>query len=225
MTSHVSILVASAFCAATAFSIDFLPVPGSQKGQVTFVNRQTRLAESEILTVCRAIENATKCRAAIGSPDGAKVVIEVVDDATSPAITAYPEDYRATVNVGKLGKNLKGMAIEKFYPSRCRKELLRAFCFACGAGGSQYPNNIMAIGDISDLDLVEEFIPGDTATACQMRLAKAGVTRIRFVTYAKACRDGWAPPPTNDYQAAIWKKVHQIPDKPLTIEYDPKRDK
>ena len=206
-----------ASCALWAFGIEFLPVPGSQKGQVTFVNKQTRLAESEIQTVCGIIEKATKCKAAIGVAEDSPVVIEIVEDETSPAMTAYPEDYKAIVNVGRLDKNLKGRALEKFYPARCRKELLRAFCFACGAGGSQYPNNIMAIGDLTDLDLCEEFIPGDTASTCEMRLTKVGVTPTRFVSYAKACREGWAPAPTNDQQRVIWDKVHAMPTEPLKI--------
>ena len=36
---------------------------------------------------------------------------------------------------------------------------------------------------------------------------------------------GWAPQPTNEVQRAIWDKVHAIPDKPLTIEFNPKKDK
>ena len=225
MTSQILSVAVLFISSASVLGIDFLPVPDSQKGRVTFANRQTRLAESEIASACETIEKATKCKAVIGTSEGAKVLIEVIDDLTSPIMTAYPEDYKAVVNVGKLDKNLKGKALERFYPSRCRKELLRAFCFACGAGGSQYPNNIMAIGDITELDLYDEFIPGDTASTCELRLAKVGVTPIRFATYAKACREGWAPSPTNDQQRAIWDKIHQIPDKPMTIEFDPKRDK
>ena len=44
-------------------------------------------------------------------------------------------------------------------------------------------------------------------------------------THKKACQEGWAPAPTNDVQKAIWEKVHAIPDKPMTIEFDPKKDK
>lgn len=223
MKKYIHVMVVCFFCATTALAIDILPVPNSQKGQITFVNRQTRLAESEIVSVCVAIEKATKCKAAIGAIDGAKIAIEVIDDESSPVMTAFPEDYRAIVNVGKLDKNLKGKALEKFYASRCRKELLRAFCFACGAGGSQYPDNIMAISDITDLDLVEEFIPGDTASTCGTRLAKIGITPTRFVSYAKACRDGWAPTPTNDAQKAIWDKVHAMPTEPIKIKPETKK--
>ena len=210
-------------CSLAAFGIDFLPVPGSQKGQVTFVNKQSRLPEGEIQAVCVVIEKATKCKTVLGTKEGAgaQVVIEVLDDATSPVMAAYPEDYRASVNVGRLDKNLKGRALDKFFTARCRKELLRAFCFACGAGGSQYPNNIMAIGDVTDLDLCEEFIPGDTVLTCVMRLAKIGIKPTKFVSYAKACREGWAPAPTNEVQKIIWDKVQadkeRGPSNPITI--------
>ena len=48
---------------------------------------------------------------------------------------------------------------------------------------------------------------------------------ISIASYRTACKQGWAPSPTNEIQKAIWNQIHQIPDKPLTIEYDPKKDK
>lgn len=222
MKSLLSWAVAT-IVAASTFAVEFLPLPGSQKGQIVFINRQERLAVSEIEAVCREIAKATKCKAVLGEAAEGQVIIEIIDDKDSPALAAYPEDYKATVNVGKLDKGLTGKGIEKFYVPRCRKELLRAFCFACGAGGSQYPDNIMAIGRLADLDLVEEFIPGDTAFTCVARIIKIGVTPTKFVPYAKACREGWAPAPTNDVQKAIWDKVHAMPTEPLKIKPETKK--
>ena len=222
-------LIAFAVCVSCGLGIqavDFLPAPGSQKGSVVIVNKQSRLPEAELQEVCQQIEKATKCKAEVASGEGAQVIIEVIDDAESPILTAWPEDYKAKVNVAKLDKNLKGKALEKFYASRCRKEILRAFCYACGAGGSQYPDNIMAIKDITGLDLVEEFIPGDTSTACVARLVNIGVTPTKFVSYARAVRDGWAPAPTNEVQQSVWDKIKaqqaQKPTKPLKITPDMK---
>ena len=48
---------------------------------------------------------------------------------------------------------------------------------------------------------------------------------MRRIPYRQACQEGWAPAPTNAVQRAIWNKVHQIPDSPLVIEFDPKRDR
>ena len=50
---------------------------------------------------------------------------------------------------------------------------------------------------------------------------KLGVAVRRRVSYHKACEERWAPAPTNDIQRAIWDKVHAIPDKPITIKFDP----
>ena len=40
-------------------------------------------------------------------------------------------------------------------------------------------------------------------------------------TYLRACHLGWAPPPTNDVQRAIWEKIkaekERGPTKPITI--------
>jgi len=35
--------------------------------------------------------------------------------------------------------------------------------------------------------------------------------------------EGWAPAPTNEYQKIVWDKVHAIPQKPMKIEFDPKK--
>ena len=55
--------------------------------------------------------------------------------------------------------------------------------------------------------------------------AVAAAIGKRSVPYSRACREGWAPPPTNDVQRTIWKQVHAVPDKPIKIEFDPKKDK
>ncbi len=78
---------------------------------------------------------------------------------------------------------------------------------------------------IRGLDTVQEFIPIDMANRYTSYLATLGVKPAHERTYRQACKEGWAPPPTNDIQRAIWQKVHKIPDNPMTIEYDPKKDK
>ena len=58
----------------------------------------------------------------------------------------------------------------------------------------------------------------DTAT-------RLGCAEAKFTTYKQACREGWAPPPTNDVQKAIWDQVRQMPAKPIKIEFDPAKGK
>ena len=52
-----------------------------------------------------------------------------------------------------------------------------------------------------------------------------GTTFLSIIAYRVACKQGWAPPPKTEAQRIIWKQTHQVPDKPITIEYDPKIDK
>jgi len=34
-----------------------------------------------------------------------------------------------------------------------------------------------------------------------------GMAAPKLVPYLKACQEGWAPVPTNDYQKAVWERV------------------
>ena len=196
-------------------------VKGSRKGRIAFVNLQNRLPAADIAAAAANVAKETMCQVDVGAADGAQVVVEVVDNETDAALTAYPEEFRARVNIARLSAGLKGSAVEKFFASRCRKELLRAFCYACGVAGSQYPRNTMAITRISDLDLVGEFIPGDTVGMCTDRLNGIGVTPARYVGYARACIDGWAPAPTNEAQKIVWEKAREMkergPSNPIKI--------
>ena len=63
----------------------------------------------------------------------------------------------------------------------------------------------------------------DMVKRAEKYMEKCGVTPLRIATYRQACREGWAPAPTNDVQKAIWDKVHAIPKSPMKIEFDPKK--
>ena len=56
-----------------------------------------------------------------------------------------------------------------------------------------------------------------------------GIIPCRRLIYEDACREGWAPAPTNDYQKAIWESVKaeqsKDPEKAIKIKYDPKKGK
>lgn len=139
-----------------------------------------------------------------------------------PALLCAPEDYWSTVNVTRL---LAGEPDEATLKSRIVKELWRALAYALGAANSpQQPCVMRPISRAGDLDLhkVAALTPQPLmamhGTINQLDFAKGGQ-----VTYRRACEEGWAPAPTNDVQKAVWDKVHQMPKKPIGIEYDPKK--
>ena len=46
---------------------------------------------------------------------------------------------------------------------------------------------------------------------------------VMMVTYGRAVREGWAPAPTNEYQKAIWDKIHAMPTEPIKIKPETKK--
>ena len=100
---------------------------------------------------------------------------------------------------------------------------MRAFAAVSGGLGSQYPGNMMGIAKIEDLDLVEPFLPMDKLQAIVKHLESRGVTPTIIAHYRQACQQGWAPAPTNEYQKAIWDKVHQLPTAPIKIKPETKK--
>ena len=75
-----------------------------------------------------------------------------------------------------------------------------------------------------DLDAVtlEEY-GVDVQMALARLLPSYGVIPYTQTTYRKAVQQGWAPAPTNEYQKAVWDKVHAAPKNPMKIEFDPKK--
>ena len=50
-----------------------------------------------------------------------------------------------------------------------------------------------------------------------------GVNPEKIVSYRKACEEGWAPQPTNDFQKAVWDDVHAMPSEPIKIKPEEKK--
>lgn len=214
------------------------PKPGTQKGCIRFLNTQKELDASELKKVEDAINKydvykiefkdakpkGCAIELARDNKDAGVVIVIVSDDKTSPLLVS-PDEHWAVVNIRGLREGLMSdEAVAKFFPSRCRKQLIRAFVLACSGNGSQYMKNFFYNTKTSDFDLYHEFVPMDAVTRCKEFLARIGVTPTQFVTYRKGVSEGWAPAPTNDIQKAIWDEVHTIPSKPIKIEFDPKTD-
>ena len=134
-----------------------------------------------------------------------------------------PEQHWAIVNVAAITKGAKD---DVFAAARTRKEVMRAFLCAAGAMDSQYPGSMMSpVKTPDELDKVIEDPPVDAIMRAQNSMKSVGLTPLEITTYLKACQEGWAPAPTNEFQKAVWDKVHSVPDKPLKIEFDPASQK
>ena len=154
----------------------------------------------------------------------ANAVVFVVADPTLPMTLVAPESRWGVVNVTKLSE---GDPTRDVLAKRVHTAVFRAIAGVIGAYGSQYPGTIMEgilsakeMGNHSDY----AFIP-DSQMAVVNFLPKIGMKQGQTITYAKACKLGIAPAPTNDIQKAIWEEVHAPPSKPIKITYDKDKQK
>lgn len=217
-----------------------LLAPGSLKGTIGFVDRSSGIDHLEINKMISTVSKEMKynykvqkqeAKGGLPSQDdvravGCDVAIFIVSDAHLPPMLVAPEERWSLVNVEKLRKGLKEDVVGKrLLGARCRGELMRAFALVCGNGTSQYPNNVLDAITVEGLDETDpDVLVFDMYQRCKQHLERLGITPKKLVTYSAACQQGWAPEPTNDVQRAIWNKVHSTPDKPIKIQFDPKRD-
>ena len=106
-------------------------------------------------------------------------------------------------------------------PERTAKESVKAFALIAGAANSNYGVTFLSTTRPQELDSISAIeFPVDISECIKKQLAIINVMPEVNVTYRQACQEGWAPPPTNEYQKAAWDKVHAPPEKPMKIKYD-----
>lgn len=217
----------------------FVDKPGTGLGSILFANIQKRVPIADLTSPVDYIAKFTKLKVSIrdingaayeASRDGvlksgANMLIIVKDEpkSASPLIIS-PDEAWATVNVAALAQDNPRGDVLAF---RLRKELSRAFIFLCGGVNTQYEktpaNYCSSIKDLDTIDMDE--VPADLIARFRTYTPGYGVTPTITATYKTACKHGWAPPPTNDVQKAIWDEIRQLPSKPIKIEYDPAKGK
>ena len=103
-------------------------------------------------------------------------------------------------------------------------ELNRVAVMVFGGFVSQFKASPMqTVRSPEDLDkLVGEGITFDAVQAMMRNLQNRGVKPMRRTTYRRACEEGWAPEPTNEFQKVIWEKIKaeqsEKPSNPLRIK-------
>lgn len=176
--------------------------------------------------VISAPDVAAKPNTAAVKKLGGTLAVFVKDDAACDVtVLAAPDSRWAVVNVAALDADKPG---DEILGARVKKAVLRAAALICGGGSSQYSMSLAgAFKDpVKDYDrFAKAGLPGDTYGRMADYLLTLGMRPINRTTYINACQEGWAPQPTNEFQKAIWDKVHAIPSKPIKIEYNEKRDK
>jgi len=192
------------------------------EGRIVVVNCQDKLSESVIrarienyAAVLKYNFELTNGSWSINSskPEGAKIAVFVVNDSTMPMSLIAPESGWGVINTAFLDTE-----------ARFKREMTRVFCLTAGAARSNVRTSVMQnVTSAADLDkLGSDGFTMDMVQAIRGNLHELGVTPGRTTSYRRACQEGWAPTPTNEYQKAIWDKIHELPTDPIKIKYDPK---
>ena len=195
------------------------------EGKAVVVNCQTKFPQTTLSSAMQQFKEILKVEIEIRDgkwsfgdkiPSDSNIALYVIDDPGLPMSLVATEAKWGVANVSQISDE----------PS-FKKQVSRIAIATFGAGVSQYKISPMQpVFSVHDLSrLMGCTLTVDSTLAIKANLEKLGMTQTKMTTYRKACEEGWAPQPTNEYQKAIWDKVHAIPDKPLTIEYDPKKDK
>lgn len=156
-------------------------------------------------------------KTAVESAKG-NVSVVLTESDVFPALVSMPEEKCVIVNVTALAKD--SPAPEKL-ATRLRKEISRGVAFAFGCSYPMTTGNVMdPIFSLSDLDrpIVEMLGVPQRPTIDRVSEKVFGMKRYKLSNYRIACQEGWAPAPSNDYQRAIWKEVHELPSEPIKIE-------
>ena len=202
------------------------------EGKVIAVrDKQSTYSEGELAAVVQYACRVSKRPFVLAGPDypgdkvGAEVVlVDEIAGERKTGVLAAPEDGWAKLAVGRLVADKPDDALRQ---KRLRLELLRAGAMSVGLGVSMFQPCLMArVSSLSDIDAIRmgRFCP-EAENNFDESAKRLGLGRAIVKGYYTACQEGWAPAPTNDVQKAIWDKVHEVPAKPMKIEFDPKKGK
>ncbi len=200
--------------------------PNEDPRSLALVNVNNAVDDTLLSTIASNISSSVRIPviASDKKPQNAGFVVEIKDFDYSATFITAPEDGYAVLNVKKLRTDNPS---RKILDRRLTQEIWRVVVLALGGGYDADPRCLMKpFLTTAELDACPSTCPCPmNLSSVAMGAARFGIVPERKVTYKTAVSEGWAPPPTNEVQKAIWDKVHAIPDKPLTIEFDPKKDK
>jgi hypothetical protein len=149
------------------------------------------------------------------------MLVMVVDGGPGqPILSVFPEERVGIVNADKL----KGGDDPSAPEMRVTKETWRAIGFVGGLGFSPAENDIMQpLYSLKELDANRyPFIQPMNMARMYKMWKRFGVKKERRIPYRVAVQEGWASPPTNEYQRAVWDQVkaekERGPTNPITIQ-------
>lgn len=186
---------------------------------IAIINEQRILGAEKLGTLIWECRKWSRLPFELNAQNAPVVIRLVSDDALSDTMVICPESFKVTVNVKALAGD---GASEEVLATRVKKQIVRAALLVLGSGYS--PSYCLA-RPVTSLQELDDLNPRvlSMETMCHLyAMPKLGIHEVYFYTYRQACREGWAPAPTNDVQKAIWEELQATkergPTNPITIQ-------
>lgn len=200
----------------------FAIASSQDKVELKVIQDLANIIQSATMIEIRVVQCADEMSAATLGKLNAQMGLSVVDAPGKPTLLVAPEEGWAVVNVAPLATGQDG---KLNFTKRVRKEIYRAFGMVAGGCGSSYQGNLLdPIRSADDLDMYPESdlqMPIDMLQKIPKFCEKFGVKPWRMTTYRRACIEGWAPKPANDYQRVIYERIKaeqsEKPTNPIKI--------
>lgn len=215
----------------------FVMKPGTGLGRFLVVNAQKRVDKSvideQLPFMSKFIGVRIESAPAKGTPTvetaakhfaetGGQMALFVVDAPSLPSLLIAPESKWGFLNVAALAAD---GATGKDLDRRVQREIWRGVSMVGGSGNTEMPhcllNTVLTPLDLDNID--GNTISYEPLGRMAKHMRKAGITQVVMRPYIVACREGWAATPTNEYQKAIWDKVHALPTEPIKIKPETKK--
>lgn len=170
----------------------------------------TAAAESMVSIICEVRQiklpatDAPSRVAFDAKKNGAGAVILFYEREGDPVLSTFPEDAVSLVNLQPLQD-----PDYNTYRRRLVKEFWRSLGFALGGYGNpmQLGTSFQPVFSVADLDAVKGFsLSPMHINSMQQVKGRLKLFGRNPVPYSRACREGWAPTPTNSVQKAIYDK-------------------
>ena len=184
---------------------------------IAFLNAQTQVPVAKLEATCHELarifhasvyvrESKPLDMNSIRRVLGHRVVIAICDAPGYPDILTAPDENWAIINMTEITRDKPSTEV---LAKRLDKQMQRAFGFTCGGSFTGHKACVMKPARTNaELDSITGYLIGPDIFAnvasyiYQLKCAPGGTC-----TYLDACKEGWAPAPTNDIQKAIWEKV------------------
>lgn len=191
---------------------------------ISIANEQTAIGEDVLSGIASEMQALLTIPVAVNAKKDVGLMLKVRDGDADAPLVVMPDNAMAIVNVKALSSDKPSRSVLE---SRVCKELWRGLIYAIGGGNTYVRQCVMKqVSSLAELDaLPAKTACPDAFTRVAESAKSLGIQPVRRVTYRQACKEGWAPQPTNDVQKAIWEETRSLPKEPIKIKFDPKKGK